>query len=1019
VSELVPLGLRNALEAGEAVLFAGAGLGMYLVDHSGALAPDGAQLANELAADADIAVGESAQLPKIAQVVEIRKGREYLERFVTLRLRDLKPLETLDWLPRIRWRAIFTTNYDRGIETVYAKVASPVQNPISISAASGIVNWNSAFEVPIVHLHGVIDDPAKSRLMITQDDYVRYATRRRMLFAMLKQYCATSPILYIGYSHEDEDWRRTFEELREEFFPDETPPSYRLAPATDPLTREILESKRLRTLDGSIADLAAEVSAVPSEPAVTAIIERARARVPSELATIFDRNPAAATRLLDSWKYVNQADWSAAPNIQAFLKGDQPNWALVGADIPFERDETEQALDDVLDYLTSGVERPHAILITGSAGYGMTTVLMTLAARLVKERAGPVFSLGTTAALSEGDVEFAVASLGDTPIFLVDNAARSARPLAEILQRLRNERRRACFLLAERLNEWRAARPALRPEEHLIEPLSDAEIDRLLGYLESHHALNKLEALEPALRVAAVKEKHEKQLLVAMKEATEGTPFDAIIESEFRNLPAGLARELYAVVSCAFSVRELVRDRVVAAVLGETLPRMYDSTRDSTEGVVIWELIAEETGEYAARTRHQVISDIVWERCVTAGERERFVLKLVDQLNVTVLLDRRLFDRLVQSDRHIDGIGTLEAKTKFFELACRKQPDNAYVRQHYARMLLRANLPSAALSQIDEAIEMAPGARVLQHTKGKVLASLAVMADGLEIGRKYLARGEAAYKASMGSGRDNYAYHGLAELYFEWARRPGIPEDESLSYLEKAEDVINDGLSRGAEKGSLLILSAKIQGWFGDQPGALAALERAVAANPAGAIARYLLGRSYLKAGRADRAIEILQPAIERDPNAYRSCSAYADALIARGDAYEAAIAVLQLGSLFGMSDPRFVAKLGGLLFANGDFSDAAKIFRQGREKGFSQSEIRMNEVAIPRRGEPGSPIRLKGRVTKVSVGYAWISVQEYPEPFFCPGSKFGGLVMRKDLHVSFELVFNAVGPLARNVAEG
>ncbi len=1015
--DLIPLALRNCLESGEVVLFLGAGIGRYLVDNSGLPAPDAGQLGRELAEEIGLQPAATIGLDQIAQLVEIRKGRAFLDRFLTLRLRDLTPLAPLNWLPTLRWRAIFTTNYDRGIETTYDRAASPMQNPVSVSATSGVVPWNIGLQVPVIHLHGVIDDPAKSRFLITQDDYVRYAERRRMLFEMLKQHFATAPILYLGYSNRDDDWRRTFEELAQEFFPSLTPLSYRLARNTDAISREILSSKRIETLDGSLDDFVAEATAVClPQPTTTVVLERLRAKVPAGLAELFDRNPAATIRLVEAWEFVNEADWSAVPNTAAYLQGDQPTWALVGSGIPFERDISELVVDDVLDYLTSGSKVPRAALVTGSAGYGMTTVIMTAAARLVKERAGPVFWHRPTAPLLGGDVEFAASAFPEVPIFVIDNVARFHRPVAEALDRMRNERVPALFVLGERLNEWRLARARIRPAEHLLERLSDAEIDRLLEFLASHHALNKLEDLEPALRIAAIREKDEKQLLVAMKEATEGMPFDAIIESEFRNLPVGPARELYAVVSCTFSLREYLRDRIAAAVVGKGLAELHSVTRDATEGVVLWELADASVGEYAARTRHQVIADIVWERCVSAGEREAIVLGLLAELNVTAELDRRVFDALVQSDRHVDGIGSFEAKTRFFEIACRKQPDNPYVRQHYARMLLRADRPTAALAQIDQAIEMGPQARILQHTKGKVLAHLAVTADGLEVGRRFLTRSEAAYRASRGTSRDSYGYHGLAELYLDWARRPSVPADEKLAYIEKAEEVINDGLRQGVDKESLLIVSSRIQQWLGDEPGALAALERAVAANPGGSVARYLLGRSYIKAGSADKAIDVLRPVIEGDPNEYRACSVYADALIARGDPFAKAVAVLRLGSLFGMTDPRFVARLGGLLFADGDFAGAAEVFRQGRERGFSQSDIRRNEVPVPSQAGRREPLRLKGKISRVSVGYSWIVVPDYAEPVFCPGAKFGGVVMRRGLDVVFELVSTAVGPIARNV---
>src|SRR5690606_36834734 len=104
--------------------------------------------------------------------------------------------------------------------------------------------------------------------------------------------------------------------------------------------------------------------------------------------------------------------FSLPPNSQSFFRGDQPNWALIGAGIPFRRDIEADIYDTVLDYITGNAERPICLSVIGPAGYGITTILMNLAARLVKERVGPVYFLKSSADLLEGDVEFAISIAG-------------------------------------------------------------------------------------------------------------------------------------------------------------------------------------------------------------------------------------------------------------------------------------------------------------------------------------------------------------------------------------------------------------------------------------------------------------------------------------------------------------------------------------------------------------------------------------------------------------------------------
>jgi hypothetical protein len=161
----IPLGLRQALEAGECILFIGAGLGYHL-GRGGVQAPDGQGLATELAEQFKIDGGPSPELPKVSQIVELRKGRPELETYLKKWLRDLEPDGPFCWISTIRWRAIFTTNYDNGIERAYAQRADPPQTPIPIASTSELVAFDRRFQVPLYYLHGRLFGPVKPHIII-------------------------------------------------------------------------------------------------------------------------------------------------------------------------------------------------------------------------------------------------------------------------------------------------------------------------------------------------------------------------------------------------------------------------------------------------------------------------------------------------------------------------------------------------------------------------------------------------------------------------------------------------------------------------------------------------------------------------------------------------------------------------------------------------------------------------------------------------------------------------------------
>jgi tetratricopeptide (TPR) repeat protein len=834
-----------------------------------------------------------------------------------------------------------------------------------------------------------------------------------MLFELLKTDFATATLLYVGYSNSDPNWQMVLDEITSEFYPSAIPSSYRVAPSTSAIDKRILKAKGTETIDSTFAEFVQAASLALAASSMDAShITKAAGAVPTDLAAAFGSSPAAVARLLNSWTYVHEASFSEAANLQSFLRGDRANWGLIANMQFFERDLEDEVYEDILDYATSASTRPSVEVLIGPAGYGTTTLLMVLAARIVKDKAGSVFMLRPGATVLEGDVEFASSILPGRPFFVVDNATDHGERLHSAISRLREMGRPALFLLGERLNEWRQGRGRLAGKELELEPLSDPEIDRLLDYLGKNAALKDLEPLSRDFQRAAVKEKHGKELLVTMREATEGELFDAILEDEFRGIKSDTAQRAYLYVCCFYQHGAYVRDSLLASLIGVPLTELYEQTSKATEGVIAYDCIDEANGRYGARARHRTIATIVWGRCGDSSEKERIVLRALGALNLNYRPDAEAFDHFVRSESIVDAIKTLEGRIKFFDTACHKDPESPYVRQHYARMLLRSQKSELALGQIEEALRLNPKVRVLYHTKGQVLAELALSIPSHELGRKRLMQSEEAYRRGIViNDRDEYSYTGLAQLYLGWAKRAADPDEEAI-YVAKAEETISEGLRKAQVKDGLWIVSSEVEKWVGDEPSRLKALEKAMKESPGSMIARYLLGRAYRREGRAADALKVLEPVVKGHPEEYRAVTEYALSLLDQGEPFSKATAVLKLSTLYGYEDPKFIATLGGTLFMRSEFTEAQQVFNESLKRGFSSSEL--NAIRFrPRRGSVDSPVvQLKGRVVAVKAGYCIIENTEFP-PFLCPGSKYNGLEMRPGMQVLFEPAFAARGAQA------
>lgn len=1024
VSKL-PLGLRQALERGNCVLFLGAGVGCHYTRPDGTSAPDGPKLAQDLIDHFKLGI-PVADLPRVSQYAELRSSRANLDAFVKKALANLKPDEHIQWLTTFRWRSIFTTNYDMGLECAYELNLNPPQNPVPIAVTSDMRYTDNLVDVPVFHLHGSPYSPCDSPIVITLSDYTRYQDKRRMVWDRLRFDAATSTLLYIGYSGRDPNWQMIIEEVAREFSPSQPPAAFRIDPYADPLDIEILRDVwRAETLVMSLPEFHALVdSEIGDRRPDPDTINVLRNKIPQHLRDAYDKQPAAMLRLLESWVYVNDESVIDVPNTKEFLRGSKPTWSLIAQGHRFVRDIEEDLWDWTLEFSTNPKSKSTAIVLTAPAGFGTTTIMMAHALRIVDASIGPVFMLREGAEVSEGDVGFAASLFPDVGCyFVVDQARDHSGKIQAALAQQKSTKTNCLFIMSVRRNDWMSPKIRFKAKEFEIEPLSDLEINKLLDFLTVEGSLGEMEYLDRDFQFTIVKSKHEKQLLVAMREAMagEGVGFDSIIEGEFRSIDEknspSISRDLYLLVCCFYQHGMLIRDEVLESVLGHPLQSLYDDVGTNLEGLVEYVETNIVTGQYAARARHRIIAQIVWKKCGTRQLKEQLLQKAMEKLNLSYRLDRKVFEFFFRTDEIVETFSTLDAKVRFFETAARHEPNNVYVLQHYARMLLRDKNYTLALNQIDDAIskDKTKAIRSLHHTRGLILADLAMADENSEIARKRLAHAEREFQFCMSAREtDSYGHSGLARLYLNWSRRPKISDDEATEYLEKAEVVISDGLKVVSERASLLIISAEVQSDLGNQPARLSKLRQAVESDSASPIARYLLARAYRDQGVPLKTIQILDPIIKNDFKHVRAYVEYTRAMLETGETVKKAGATLSICRLDGETDSAFIGLYGGLLYVDGKFAEAQKLWDDARELAFSDEELTRRQY-VPTDFETGKKMRFDGVVLRSKPTFVIIQPDAGPT-VISKTTSLRGAAIERGQKVNFELSFSAKGPIAENL---
>jgi len=193
--------LLQTIQSRNCVLFIGAGLGYHLKNQFGKTCSDGFALSQQLCVEFSLD-NVTENLPISSELVKIRKGRGTLLDYLRKQLLGFEPDEQYQWLPTIRWKAIYTTNFDDGLLSAYRKSSAAAQNIVPIYVTADFKDFSIYTDVPVYFIHGCLNQPGLP-IVITQSDYSLFREKRRMMFEQLKIHHAQCSFLYIGYSHRD------------------------------------------------------------------------------------------------------------------------------------------------------------------------------------------------------------------------------------------------------------------------------------------------------------------------------------------------------------------------------------------------------------------------------------------------------------------------------------------------------------------------------------------------------------------------------------------------------------------------------------------------------------------------------------------------------------------------------------------------------------------------------------------------------------------------------------------------
>jgi Flp pilus assembly protein TadD len=1018
-SDVLPL-LRKIAE-GKVILFLGSGINKGCLNSKGQDAPLGNELAllikERFFPDEEV----PTDLETICQCVEAEESRRTLDRFIYDIFIDYKPSNVLKQIPRLRWRRIYTTNFDRLLEQAYDEVRERAQNLYPIYSDWDIQAFQLGQDVPYSKLHGCITKISSRnlRLVLTPEDYASYRENRKRLFGRLQDDLFDHTILFVGYSLTDRNFQALFYEVQSDMDVRDFPRCYAISPNMPRAMVNAWDIKKIKVLNLTASEFFALAAETPITPYLPPQEQREEVAVLTEQAAP-KLGLAVASDLLKAFEFVDDRLGYEEPDYGNFYRGNRPSWAVIRAGCDAGRTFYEQIIDDVL--LVEEAEKPDPFeiaVITAEAGAGKTTLLMRLAYDHACSFEGFCLFHRTFRSISIEALEELHRVVKKRIYIYMDDAADNIASLAFLARRARALDLPITVVCAERRNEWNGVKDRLYPIipiEYDLPYLDDEEIDKLLQVLERNDYLCELSNKSIEERRTTFKEKAEKQLLVAMREATEGKEFDRIIEDEYDSIPSELGRRAYLHICSLHRLGVPVRAGLLRRLSGVSFTDFQKKLLQPCERVICVEH-DNALDEYLYRARHPHIAEIVCRYALGDGESVASVyLEILSKMDLGYASDAYSFRQLVRADSIIDAMPGINHRRRFYDQALLLSHGDAYVYQQYGLMELRHGNLDEAENYMGRACKLEPRNQAYKHSYARLMFENSLNAQNPAQKDRLFREAQKTLSDVMRDWPTNpYAYDSYAQNLIHKADEVDEPLKED--HLKEAHEVLLSGIRRCPDKSYLQATDAKIFEKLGEYEYVKRSLFTSHHSDPTSVRTALLLGRFLVKEGEHDSAAEVISEALKynEDHEALNLLAAEVAMSISPQDHTKI------IGFLKKTFDPDYIDSEANFLlaveyFRAERFDEAEEIFRGFRWRKAYKKDSYSFKVREFITDEQGNKRQFEGQVKIVYRKNGYITPDLIPvDIYFLPSQCFG-IEIKRGVRVGFTIGFNLFGPIAQNI---
>jgi SIR2-like domain len=795
--------LRSQSARGELVLFTGAGFSTGAYDHSGASIPSSGDLKRELwqlcypgeAFDAASSLGD-------LYAASLRKTKSGLLSMIGQRLTvnpDSLP-EYYHTLFNFPWCRCYTLNVD-DLEAAVARRFKLERSLVTISATESVTaNLPGALfatGLEVVHLNGMVPGPPEN-LTFSDSQYAERIANQEPWYSRCVVDVTSRPVIFIGtVLNESLLWHHMYlRKRRENLGRDLRPTSLLITPDLPLPRRDILRDLRIDWVSGTAEEFANDVLKDLQYEA-----KRGFAFIGQQAGTQSSGEIPLVSKLA-----------SERPHQQTeYLLGDEPHWSDIMSGRAVER-SNDHDLFLIAEEILEGKRRSTALAITGTAGSGKSSTLMSLALSLSGSGV-PVLWVDKDSPATPYKIRSRVRTEKDKLVLAIDDADLFGRELVGLLRDVVPDSEKFLFVFATRSNKLDEVTSTIKPGtglqvlEHVVPPLTDSDIDGLIGVLEKYNRLGVLTGASMADRRKAFRDQAGRQLLVAMIQATSGENFERKVQDEYVELERS-QKYPYALVAVATSLRNWLSKDEILLAQGDSADEVLLALERLTARHLI--LATRSVSEY--RCRHRVIADLVFDKLKELGELNEVLVGLAWALATKVgpAVERytrapKFLARVINHDFLLRTIGAMPSRDIYSRL-------EGVLSWDYHYWLQRGSLEVEA-GDIRKAENFLGAARSLGSGDFRVDTAYAYMlmrkaweAPSDLHSKEYFDEGIKGleYVIEHSGKVSEYPYHVLGSQGLAWVHRCQWNRDDKRELLQRLAQAVDEGC-RYHEKAQNLI----------------------------------------------------------------------------------------------------------------------------------------------------------------------------------------------------------------------